>query len=286
MNRKIVPHTLTNAIKIYKFSNDEINLIDKYININASFLDILTFYKILEYNIKLFKKEFEVSYSDEVICFNHESHIDIETYINAHFINIISAARILIDSIERDSKYISGNDYFYNKHMTVLYEENFNYRLLYKMRNYAQHGHIPIKYEDGKCSLDINILLSEPHNDFKKFKHELDNIRTKMNGNGNIAFKITVQRYLLLVYEIYFSYLEWLRIYSSEIKKSVDLLIENIEDPVIFYKVDDNGMVHGFGKNYGLEEEIESSISVMINIINDLKNEIDNAWREYFAISV
>lgn len=55
MNRKIIPHTLTNAIKIYKFSNDEINLIDKYININASFLDILTFYKILEYNIKLGK---------------------------------------------------------------------------------------------------------------------------------------------------------------------------------------------------------------------------------------
>jgi hypothetical protein len=82
-----------------------------------------------------------------------------EISINAYLLNLLSSFRTFIDHSERRIIKSSGKDssvYKSFKSITKeLYDNRFEYRFLYKLRNYAQHFNLPLG------SIDVNSKVDE-----------------------------------------------------------------------------------------------------------------------------
>lgn len=106
--------------------------------------------------------------SGQVIRNNHPATTD-EDYIavNAFVINWISAARTLTALMENCIKGNFAKDdpkyqvYMQNYH--DLYDHCFSYRLLIRLRNYAQHGHLPVSQEGDWYGFDLYKILKKSH---------------------------------------------------------------------------------------------------------------------------
>lgn len=108
--------------------------------------------------------------------------------INALVINYISSARPFVESIEtfvKEMFKIEEYENFKKLYLNKLYDEKFTYRFLYSLRNYSQHGHLPVYIDyNNKCSFNLEEILNTPHFDhnakLKKWKKYVKELRKNL----------------------------------------------------------------------------------------------------------
>jgi len=177
--------------------------------------------------------------------------------INAFVTNVISSGKTLINAMIVYIKNAYGpgsSEYseFKTTYPKKEYDDSFGYRFLTRLRDFSQHGHLPVsmmKTERGNVAwFDIDRILKTPH-----FHHNetiaanLEELRESIlkdfGSTARIAFAFTIAQYNLSVVTIYSSFYGSVKDDFFRICDKVDNHL--IEYPEAIIKADGypNGMV-------------------------------------------
>lgn len=242
-------------IQLPALNKDEKSCIEFFVEITRHIQEIDQLFRVFRVNIKNMLYYYELNINDIItrkIDFEFQESDDI--IINAFTINCLSSGKTLIESIENFIKDNIGEDSEIYKTFKIeclnkIYDDTFSYRLLIRMRDFSQHGHLPVSVAlDNRCSFDLEQILLAPHfNHNKKLQIEMQNIKKevciKYSDHPRIAFTMSIAEFNLCIIEIYMKFLNTIEgILCNSIKEITELL-NNRSD--IIYKSDDylNGFV-------------------------------------------
>lgn len=233
-------------------SKHEVSKIEELIEFTRHFQEIDQLYHIFKVNLKNIL-HYRLNIDDTIVrLINNDSQEDDVIIINALVINYISSAKSFVESIEcfiKDKLNQGTLDEFKNNCSSKIYDERFSYRLLIRLRDYAQHGHLPVYMSyDKKCSFDLDQILYTPHfSHNKKLKEEIISIREKIleqyQDNPRIMFTRTIAEFNICIIEIYIYFIDTIIEKMKQIVDDFRLLIK--ERPEIIYTSKDelNGFI-------------------------------------------
>lgn len=188
-----------------------------------------------------------------------EDYIAINVLVNS----LISAGRTLVEAMEcyirenyseTDTARMEFMDYLHS-----VYDSSFAYRFLIRMRDYSQHGHLPVNQNGEWFGFELHQILNKPH--FKhntKIKQQLvksvHEVKDNYRDLPRLSLAMTVAEftaYLLDVYSQFWKKVSQAIIVSAkEFTELIERHPENInfigscEVPIFLYDVEDDGMAH------------------------------------------
>lgn len=220
-------------------------------------------FDIFIYNLTHMADVFTMYYNDEIIRNDNKNSASF-IEVNAYLVNVIGAGKTLTEAIEVFFSEEIGKEAgieFKRKCLSKKYDECFSYRFLIFLRNYSQHGHLPVSRNlDGRFCFDLSQIMCSRHIKIngamkKSMDHVYQEMVEKMKTEPLVAFTYTLDTYSLTVVEVYYSFL---REIESVVKQHHDevntILKEHPEyvcsefgewkDVVVFDEED--GMLHLF----------------------------------------
>lgn len=238
-------------INIVELEEDEKNCIKSYVEITRHIQEINQLFHIYKCNLGSMLLFYTLNGND---ILERNPNIKLKEsdsmMINALTINLISSGKTLVDSIETFLK-ANTNQYetFKFDILNNIYDHCFYYRLLYHMRNFSQHGHIPVQVEGNmKCCFDLEQILRVPHFSHKeKMEEEMnrfkEEIYIKFGDHPRIVFSLSIAEYNLCIIKIYMRFLESIEQNMINFANKIKLIIEKY--PEIIHKSEDslNGYV-------------------------------------------
>lgn len=247
-------------INLPEISDDEQKLFESYVEMTRFFIELSELYKIFKANYSLLLENFTININDTVIYkLKSLKEDELFTLINTFTINLISSGKSLSDSVDIYLKTILGKelfDTFRSRVSSPIYDENFSYKFLLQLRNYSQHGHIPIEINEiNKASFNLDDILNKPH--FKKnssVEKEMIEIREKILSNfghtPHISYVYTIADFIYCIIKIYYEFLLFikddLKINYNEIKEKLLKRPElTNQEGIVYYNFDGN-FFHAF----------------------------------------
>lgn len=276
-------------IHIAILNDKELEIIEFHIELTRHIQEIQQLFQVFRFNLKSILNDYTLMNSGNIIRNKHFT-IEFTDYIviNALVINYISSGKTLIESLESCIKYNYGENSkqyrdFKSDCLNKTYDDRFSYRFLTRLRDFSQHGHLPIHIDNGKCSFNINQILSTPHfNHNKTLKNQMEVIKQeillKYGDISHIAFTMSIAEYNMCILSIYRNFLSFIEPLLVESNKSIYSLFksrpdiithsDDFHDDLVFYKVTDDS-IHVFSAN-------DNSI----NMFENFKNEAENVLKE------
>ena len=177
---------------------EELAFVIEYVELTRCLQEIYQWYQILRFNLKKLKNELILG---DVIA------------VNTYMIGLLSAGKCFIDIIKMCMKNCYGEDsdeykIFIKDYIEGEYDNCFSYRFLTRLRNFSQHCHIPVSYQNNLLSFDLVQIYNTPHYNFnKKLEAEvkliMEDIRINDNEMIKLAIEPTVSSYICSVYKIF-----------------------------------------------------------------------------------
>ncbi len=202
-----------------ELSQSEKNVFELYVEINRHFQEINNLYRIFQFNLNSLLDTYVLNTNDifELKCKENQTEEDY-IMINAFTINFVSSGKILTDSMETLSTEINKNvlrtEFDFKKNcISCHYDKNFSYRLLYHLRNFSQHGHLPVNITyDKKLNFDLDHILETPHFSHNSLhKAQMENFRKeiyeKFEDYPYITYTKSIAEYNLTILEIYVDFI-------------------------------------------------------------------------------
>ena len=253
-----------------------------YVELTRHIIELDQLFNVFRYNLTNLLKHFTI-FTNDLIESTGEKLTEDQYYyqINALTINLISSAKTLTESIEVCMKnFLAEKDFksFKNKILSKPYDEHFSYRFLLHMRNYSQHGHLPVNIHQQRVYFDLDEILAMPHFDFNgQLKKELDVLRkdiyNQFRDSPRISYVYTVAKFNLVITEIYFNYLKEIKPILIKLNDEKNELLLNTKfqlinsdgssSDMLFYEFD--------GENYHCFNRKDNSISMYADIKREVK---------------
>lgn len=255
-------------IHIADLDDIEKNIITFHIELTRHIQENHQLFLIFRFNLKNLLNSYTLKTKDTIVRRKHvPSDSSDFISINALVINYISSGKTLIDSLEICMKHNFGVDSgahinFKNNYLNKAYDEFFSYRFVTRIRDYSQHGHLPVSLMDSKCSFDLNQIFYTPHfNHNKKLEKEIESIKNeillKYGDKPRINFTLTLAQYNLCVTSIYKSFLDSIKHLLVESNEKLNSLLRARPDIIthgkgfgglVFYTIT-NDNIHAFNAN-------------------------------------
>lgn len=241
------------------------NALRKYVAFGEELQCLEQLFEVFAYNLEQLDSYCTMYYDDRIIR-NRDRKPATFIEINAHFINVISSGRSLMEATEKIFGVLAGEDRknaFAENCIHKKYDEVFAYRFFYFLRNYAQHGYLPVSRKaDGKFCFDLTQILRTEHFHLKaSMQEDLEmisaEIQEKFHSEPYIAFTVTLDAYALAVVEIYFQFLKEIESDVHEIyHRQIEILnqypeLSMGEENMILYDVEDT-MIHLYNRKESL----------------------------------
>lgn len=196
-----------------ELSENDLKIARHYVEITRHLQETHHLFLIFKNDIDNLQKEYVLENTGNVFCGqNPAENEDDYIAINAYTISIISAGRTLVESMEC---YIKNNTNiddtakqryldFYHK----TYDSSFAYRLLIRLRDYSQHGHLPVSSMRNNYYFDLIQIVDKPHYNHNKtfenqMKNIIDEILTKYHDTPTIALTETLAEFVVKLLSIY-----------------------------------------------------------------------------------
>ena len=284
-------------INIPEFEDEEIELIEEYIEFTRHIQEIDQLFHVFKVNLNHLLIHYDLINNDTIIKKdNFANDEDDEIVINALVINYVSAGRTFVESIEvflKERLGIEKYKEFKMKCLSKKYDEKFSYRFLYNLRNFSQHGHLPVYIEYNKCCFDLDQILFTPHFEHnKKLKNEMESIRKSIEkefgDNPRIIFTQTIAEFQIVILEIYNDFIDFIINKLLFYKQSIDDLIKRRPD--IIYNSNDafngfimygvkNDSLHCFNPRENPNEMIEVIKQKLLDEYKNSKNEFEQTFK-------
>ena len=239
-----------NSVTIPDLNEEELNTISKYIEITRHVQEIHQLFAVFRYNLISVLSTYELSNSDKLI--RRKSYLgdfDDRTEVNALIISYISAGKTLTDSLEAcmlGTESVHDACREYKELLSKVYDESFSYRLLVRLRDYSQHGHLPVSIDNNMFCFDIAQIIETPHfnhnkslkNEMKRFAEEL---LVRCSTQPHYVFSLAVAEYTAAMAKIYYEF--WIRIKDafSSLNDDFSRLIANHPEYIIHQNKNFNG---------------------------------------------
>ena len=238
-------------ITLLDFSDEALHIIQSYIEMTRHVQEIHQLFELFQYNLKRLLSVYELNSGDSVK--RHKPYFEgfsdrIE--LNALVINYISSGKTLIDSIQTCIK----TSYPENKpkvdefssFLSSVYDDCFSYRLLTRLRDCAQHGHLPVSVIDNIMCFDIAQIIHTPHFNHNKtileeMKKFYDELLVVQKTQPHHVFTLAVAEYTVSICNVYHSF--WLTVHDAFLsaEKNIRILIEEVPECVIHKNDSMNG---------------------------------------------
>ena len=286
-------------------SSDEQEQLMFYMETGRHISEIVRLFKVFRFNMENLRNTFYLTTSDELVrnekiklgvtssgevidSDESNSEIDDEIAINALTINFLSSCRTLLESIEVfidnsfSENFPQPEDLTRAALTSRAYDENFHYRLLVAMRNYSQHGNLPVSVVNGKCFFDFPKILNTPHFEHnaerrKQMEGIVNEIITETSNYPNIAFTATIAEGNLCATEVYVDFLRKVKATCEESDKNVRKLMEKHPNKVF------QSPEHGFSLfTFILNDETSHSVAIEDTpaVIDSYLSEAEKILRE------
>lgn len=246
----------TRKIKIPQFNIMEKHTLENYMEITRHFQEIDRLFEIFQFNLENLLTFYQLDNNDYITRnfeFNFTSNDNI--IINSLIISYLSAGKTLTSSIEAFAKIHFGensDDFkdFKGNCLNKIYDENFHYRLLIRLRDFAQHGHLPVTTIDSnnRCCFNLQNILYTPHyNHNKQLKQQIEklieDIHKQFSDYPHIAFTLSIVEFNICIIKIYLNFIDTITTLLTNSRKQIDLLLK--KRPDIIHKSHDafNGFV-------------------------------------------
>lgn len=238
----------------------------RFVSFSETLQNVHQFFEVFLFNLEQMDHFCIMYYNDEVIRKSDGKKVDF-IEINALFINVISAGKTLIDKIDNFFKTevdeIRAKE-FKNNYLSKKYDDIFSYRFLLFLRNFAQHGNLPISRQpDGKYCFDLIQILATIHMKVsdqikKSMQNVAQEITEKYMHEPCVALTYTIDTYSLTVVELYYCFLkeiekdcnDYYHTVQNILKENPQLIISKsnmLKDMVVFDYED--GILHFFSSH-------------------------------------
>lgn len=248
-------------------------ILRRYLSMSQHICELDELYSMMVFNLENMFEKFSLQFDDRIFAKRGET-VDV-IQINALLCNAVSAGRTLIESMEKfDEFYISKDKSFKKNFISKAYDQYSEYKIVDFLRNYMQHGHIPIHYDEEKIYLDLSEILETTHLKMNKnLKRMLQKAKKDLLEYGVADTRLCCvplfYKYFLLIHRLYrafYSYAEYTLMQIGEEKRK--LLQDHPEyvrqvDEIAFAPVyqDELGQLHGVAVEDGYEEKIRENIT-------------------------
>ncbi len=282
-------------IKLVNLKEDEKNCIKTYVEITRHIQEIHQLLHIYKFNLDnmLF---FYTLNSNDILQRNPNIKLkkSDSIVINALTINIISSGKTLVDSIDTFLKE-NTNQYemLKNNIISSVYDSCPYYRILYQLRNFSQHGHLPVQVEENnKCYLDLEDILKKPNINLNaKMKKEMikfkEEIYEKFQDHPRIVFSLAIAEYNLCVIKIYKNFLENIEQLvlnffnrTKQIIKKHPKIIHKSQDALngyVLYDIDNDDNIQCF---YSKEDFVKTFLTIKKEGLKIYKND-EKEFKEF-----
>lgn len=180
------------------------------------------------FNLEELLEHYDMQFDDRVYSKYGEKVDVIE--INALVSNAVSSARTLIESMDVfDKVYIDKEENFKKNYISKAYDEDFSYRFIDFIRNYMQHGHVPVSFDGEKISFQLSEILDTAHTKINAtLKKQMKNIEQQLFDYGEMNVQLTVvkmlYKYFLLVHILICEFLKYIKKFFLEITNKINMI--------------------------------------------------------------
>lgn len=218
---KATEENLKNIQVYVEGTQDTLKEIIEYVEITRHLQEIHQWFDIFMYSLKQLKSA----------VWNKEA-VEINTYL----ISLISTGKIMVDSIKLciTNNLCEEESLFINEE----YDGCFSYRFLVRLRNYSQHGHIPVSLINDRPQFDFMQIYQTPHYKFnKQLEREVSSIIEFIQNKQDISegpmldFEMTVCAYTCSIFKIYKKFLEKIRACVEKYRNKIQEIVR--EQPEI-----------------------------------------------------
>lgn len=283
-------------IDIPELDGEELDIIEEYIEFTRHIQEIDQLFHVYKVNLEEMFQKYEFINDDTFYRkINFLSEKSDSIIINALVINFISSAKTFTESIENFIKQKLGEESYNEfkcKCLSKIYDKKFSYRLLIRLRDFSQHGHLPVYIsEDNKCSFDLDQILYTPHfNHNKKLENEMQRIKQKIleeyGDNPRIMFTRSIAEFEISILEIYKYFIEKIASQLKELRKNFNNLLT--KRPELVYKSEDD--LNGFvvyslvDGNLNCVHPDQEPRKMLDKIKQEVNIELENVKKEYRTV--
>lgn len=229
-----------NSLHVVELTEDESTLLFNHVALTRDVTEANQLFEVFYFNLLNMRNSFIIRMNDTVTKTEHCSDCDSDSIaVNSLVINLISSAKTLTEflremanrwlenSAEKNDKYKDK----YNIYVSEVYDSSFNYRLLINLRNYMQHGYLPVSFKEGRYSFDVKQILNTPHFDVKgQLKTDLENFIAQLEvpgeNNACISLTLTIADFVVRVTDIYKKFLFYIQKSVSSSYNGVKQLVK------------------------------------------------------------
>lgn len=261
----------------------ELKEINDFVEYTRYVKEIHQWYEIFDFSLSKLKE----------VTDGHRGSIE----INAYLINLLAAGKNISENMEICLKLVYGEDSsefesFRKDYSSYEYDHNFSYKFLYKLRNFSQHGHIPVSVFGNDARFDVRQIYYTQHYRFNEgLKKEVEQFMEFVEKHNPdsvdgpyIDLRFTVSSYTVSLYRIYKRFLDVMASAIFDVRKAVlsyvgenkDLINHNKEEykNLLFYIINDQYPNHLQVIN--ISEDTEKMLSSYKNqVVQSLKDEKD-----------
>lgn len=217
---KLLPYDDFNIdnITLYDYTDEGLKYITSFVEITRYIEEIHQLFNIFQYNIRRLLSIYELNNHDKIKRHvpQFEDFSD-STELNALVISLISSGKTLVDAVQAcvQSCYSKdSNEYSeFCKILSKEYDNCFSYRFLTRLRDFSQHGHVPVSWDGEAACFDIGQLINTPHFNHNKtilgeMERFCDELLIKEKVQPRHVFSIAIAEFSVSIFKIYYEYWE------------------------------------------------------------------------------
>lgn len=279
-----------------ELSPDEVELSKNYVELTRHLQEIRHLYLMFQYGLDCIDSKY-ILMSNGKLLKNNEPAITEADFIaiNAMVNNLISAGRTLVESMEcyvsenypKENSDRKGYMDFYHK----TYDGSFPYRFLIRMRDYSQHGHLPVNQYGEWYGFDLYQVLKKPHYKHNgMIKQQLENVvKEAMDIYGDIprlSLAMTLAEFTAYLLAIYHQF--WVAVepaMTASEKKFKELIANHPENvnvvgdenvSLFIYDIDADGLAH----MVFVDDDVSQMVSMFKIEAKEVADRYMNSWHQ------
>lgn len=243
-----------------------------YIEESRHLQEINLLFQMLLIDLDQIHFKYELKFDDHVFS-KSTKEIDIFE-VNTLIRNAVSAARTLIESMEVfDKVYIDSDGRFKKNYISRAYDDHFSYRFVDFMRNYMQHGHVPVGIDGERIYFHLSEILDVTHMKINtSLRQSMEAVEQELfrygEMNATLAVVPMLYEYFLLVHVLVCEFYRYIKMYviehvanvSNVLAEHPEYIVMIQENPFVPVYFDKLGMLHGFSPEGDVEADIDASI--------------------------
>lgn len=302
---KLVVLKNTENVTMYDLSEEFISVVCNYVEINRHVQEINQLFDVFQFNIERLMVNYEICSNDRIIRKpGFETEYSDFVAINSFMINIISAGRSLVDTLEICVKKAYGDESDkycgFKTRRSGVYDGKFAYRFFYHLRNFSQHNHLLISTDGNSYFFDAEQILSTPnYKANKKMWDELESIcreiRERYKDNFRISLSLCLIEYIAGVAEVHKIFWECIKDRLFELKGEIDdalkqepQILEHENEKFngyILYQIPGKTNWHAFSPYSDMDSYYENCMRSAVDFFSESNTELNAIQKDFKPLS-